>query len=741
VPPRADGHAASGGIDLCKGVTLFLGKEPVSEGGKARGELLNAILASPGMEHVNTSHHRTFSLNIFRMNAQELIEIASRVNDPNEGLRLMSQDNREASQQTHRELARRVHNFVAAALTLVEHTRVFMREHYANTPLLTCYQDKVNAELANNPVVRFVQDLRNLMLHKGLPESEMYLHFQSNPDAPSSGGVLTTGIHIRASKLLEWDGWTPPARAFIEASGEFVDIRTFAREYTDKIVAFQDWLQGELNQLHAGDLKQLRALQIEMGKFDTPSSQLITAPEAHRQNIVEPEGKYEFAARRRSELDAAGDRLLKKVRKIDLPGQGDDGFPGERPVGATIFGQDIVEEPLFWGNDTAGRRVFVFIYKDGAVYGLDESIFAEVQTIVEGVLKSDWATKTLSRSFIEKIATKWLQSKFKDAETGSLSEAVATASARAVKPLELWAPIAFLEVQSSFALGPAEITTISKAKIDALEAELFPGAPGDREKISQLFDQIRERMQGLAAVVYRMDAEPGRIKEEGEAIARIAVGLLRFFSPAAVNFPAVCANALLGSEIVPSSHLLVRGDGTFSYTEGTLIPNVPGWRLSTAALGQMRPALDAIGKLVRPDGLTHFALSVRSSVTLFGTGATFANPIERLTYSLSALEAVLLRHSAEPVEFNVAERIGSLIAQEGAASEDVTRNVREAYRLRARRDIAPLTQYEMGSVAAFLRLAHQIIRVALGNADRFGTVAEFVASLDSVRHQRAQSEG
>ena len=543
---------------------------------------------------------------------------------------------------------------------------------------------------------------------------------------------MTTGIHIRAAQLLEWDGWKPPARAFIKNSGDFVDIRTFAKAYTDKIVAFQDWLKIELNKVHAGDIEELRALQMEMGER-SPLPQSMAALAAPRQNSVENEDKYTFTTDRSSALDAAADGLLKKVRKIEFPDRRDVAFLGERPISGTITDRDMVEEPLFWGLDTAGRHVFTFIHRDDGVYGLDESIFAEVQMLVDGVLKSQWAEKALSRSFIEEITIKWLRSKFKGVESQPFSKAVSTASEEAVKPLEFWAPIAFLVVEASFLLGPAEIASISKTKMDALEAKALASAPALRQNISQLFDQMRKRMQGLAAVVYRMEAEPIRIKEEGEALARIAVGLLRFFSPAAANFPAVCANALLGSEVTPTSNLLVLGDTTFNYTEGNLLPNLPHWQLPDGVLCQMRPALDAIGKLVRPDGLSHFALSVRSSVTLFGTGATFINPMERLTYSLSALEAVLLRHSAEPVEFNVAERASLLIGQERAAREDVARKVREAYRLRVRHDIAPLTPFELGSVATFLRYAHQVVSVALANAETFGTVAEFVASVEGIK--------
>ena len=214
----------------------------MSEAPQNRSELLNAINSSRGAAHVNRSHQRTFSLNIFRMNAQELIEITRRVNDPDEGLRLMYLKNRDAGQQTHREVARRIHNFVAAAQTLVEHTRIFMREYYGDTAILDRYQAKIDTEFAREPLSRFVQDTRNFMLHNGLPNSEMFLKLESNPDTPE-GGVMQTGIHIPTAPLLEWRSWTAPARKFIEDSGEFVDIETFTEAYTRKAVAFHQWLQ------------------------------------------------------------------------------------------------------------------------------------------------------------------------------------------------------------------------------------------------------------------------------------------------------------------------------------------------------------------------------------------------------------------------------------------------------------------------------------------------------------------
>ena len=123
-----------------------------------RKALFEAIHSSPGAACINRSHGRSFSLNIFQRNAQELIEATRHVRDPDQGLQLMAVTNREAGQQAHREINRLVHHFVAGSMTLIEHTRQFMREHYADTAVQGAYEDRIKADFASEPVAKFVQD-------------------------------------------------------------------------------------------------------------------------------------------------------------------------------------------------------------------------------------------------------------------------------------------------------------------------------------------------------------------------------------------------------------------------------------------------------------------------------------------------------------------------------------------------------------------------------------------------------
>jgi hypothetical protein len=198
---------------------------------RTAADLLRQITDSAGSGYLNRAHQRSFSLNVLQMNAVELMEAAQRVKDPDQGMALMMEKNREAGRQAHRELSRHVHNFVSSALTLVEHTRVLMRNHYAGTELLATYEKQVMATFAQSPVAQFVQGLRNYMLHRGLPNSSMFMKFTANPGATDGSGTAETGVRYDIAPLLDWKNWKPLVRSYLKQAGEYLDLLEFAQEY------------------------------------------------------------------------------------------------------------------------------------------------------------------------------------------------------------------------------------------------------------------------------------------------------------------------------------------------------------------------------------------------------------------------------------------------------------------------------------------------------------------------------
>jgi len=163
-------------------------------------------MESAGTAVFNRAHTRTFSFNVFRMNAIELIEATHQVKDPNRGLELMMGSNRDAGTQAHRELNRHIHNFVSSALMLVEHTRIDMRKQYEATEFLKVYEARAAATFAKSPVAQFVQGLRNYMLHRGLPHSRMFMRFTATPGTSDGSGTMETGVNLDTVALSEWSG-------------------------------------------------------------------------------------------------------------------------------------------------------------------------------------------------------------------------------------------------------------------------------------------------------------------------------------------------------------------------------------------------------------------------------------------------------------------------------------------------------------------------------------------------------
>jgi hypothetical protein len=331
---------------------------------------MKAIDASPGMAHINRTYFRSFSVNIFLINAQELTSIINRVRDPYEGLRLWNVGNREAQAQVHREVNRLVHNFVAAAHTLVEHTRVFMREHYATTPMQQVYLKKIKDDFTNLPLARFVQDLRNYILHRGLPASDYYFYADQDPDEPEEGQTFTMGIRYKTSDLLEWDGWKPPAREYLTSIGEHLDIHVFTDEYVQRVVNFHQWLDEELNNFHSDDLAQLRSLQSQlrnmMGQAIVEAPEASQEPDLSDKQIVTP--PFEFPNGTAKAINEIGVSLLSDIRKIEAATKQREGFPTARRVGGPVV---PIETPKVWCNDVEGKPVLLFIQSGDEVFGFD----------------------------------------------------------------------------------------------------------------------------------------------------------------------------------------------------------------------------------------------------------------------------------------------------------------------------------------------------------------------------------
>ncbi|WP_125834208.1 hypothetical protein [Pseudomonas sp. o96-267] len=224
--------------------------------------LNNEINSSPGIKYLSRRKVREFTYNIFSTNRDLLLSACAKLDSPESAIRLMTPDNYKEGTAAHMDVMCHFHNFLAAAKTLVDHTRCFITDHYKNTPIEQAYNQKISSDIANDDLVRFVQDLRNYMLHKALPHSSISINIKKTGKINSNN--IKTSVHINREKIIHWEKWTAPSKKYLCNAPAEIKISDIAMNYGKKISDFHNWLDARINKYHAKDLAHLEFLEKQL---------------------------------------------------------------------------------------------------------------------------------------------------------------------------------------------------------------------------------------------------------------------------------------------------------------------------------------------------------------------------------------------------------------------------------------------------------------------------------------------
>jgi hypothetical protein len=143
-----------------------------------------------------------------------------------------------------------LHNFLASVKTLVDHTRVIIREEYSETDFGNECEERKNQTFIGNNLVSFVQNLRNFALHKKLPITGARMTFSAD-ESPSQD------INLPINELIDWDGWNTPSQTFIEQSGNAIILKDILDEYVRISHDFYHWFFQRQLQFHNEALEEL----------------------------------------------------------------------------------------------------------------------------------------------------------------------------------------------------------------------------------------------------------------------------------------------------------------------------------------------------------------------------------------------------------------------------------------------------------------------------------------------------
>ncbi|MEM1253640.1 MAG: hypothetical protein AAGI69_14505 [Cyanobacteria bacterium P01_H01_bin.21] len=167
-------------------------------------------------------------------------------------------------QTPEKEVYRLFLNFVSSAKTLVDHTRRMKDTLYRGCSFEVKYQEKIEGELASNPLNLFVNRLRNFMVHYRFP----YISWQlkASPTETRMRLIISKPDLIGAS----FD-WGKGAKAYIEAQEDPIFMDSLIEKYYLLIDNFHLWLSGCQKEMHQSEyswmLDELQSLYQELGRL------------------------------------------------------------------------------------------------------------------------------------------------------------------------------------------------------------------------------------------------------------------------------------------------------------------------------------------------------------------------------------------------------------------------------------------------------------------------------------------
>jgi hypothetical protein len=208
---------------------------------------------------------------VFLGNCDQLLGfMSSHLDDPLTEMRLWAVQNREGFNRFLDEVERLYHNVAAAALSLRDHS-YRVRNHWLQPVPSDTLREEHDERVRQ--VCRRVEDG---------PTSPRPAEHRPAPEAATAPGhaewrqgeAFTSKVHLDRDDLLEWDGWSPEARAFLE-SEEDVVLDELVSEYRAAVVGFHTWFGAAVRGRNAEALADLEKGRRELadcasGMFGSP---------------------------------------------------------------------------------------------------------------------------------------------------------------------------------------------------------------------------------------------------------------------------------------------------------------------------------------------------------------------------------------------------------------------------------------------------------------------------------------
>lgn len=280
--------------------------------GKSILDLQDELKEMPEFKVLETIRHFSYSIDIFRGNFDQLRELLEFHNDPIKSQELHTVNNREILHAFHTEIARLLHNYVAAAFSLIDHTRKHYNQLYKSTQKFPDYQAEIEKRFIKDPLSNFIKELRQFVQHYKLPELYSQTKFRQNPPE------FKRNLKLRIEDLRSFN-WNSNSLTFLNNQLEDIDLLELTNSYFNTVHDFYAWFNDKQIEIHKDEIEIVESKKAEIRKFAFPD--LIAASLSFPNNSI---SQFEagIAAilnlKEQTEINSISDNTKRCVRLIKI---------------------------------------------------------------------------------------------------------------------------------------------------------------------------------------------------------------------------------------------------------------------------------------------------------------------------------------------------------------------------------------------------------------------------------------
>lgn len=195
--------------------------------------------------------HFQISIDIFNGNYEDLLALLEVHNNPENAMKLMGEREEERRRVFQIKIIRLLHNYIASAQSLIDHTRVHYNELYNNESVFSDYQDQIEQRFVLHPLSVFMKDLRQYFQHFRMPRISSNIHSSGkNPE-------LLVSVRLGIDELNKFSGWKSKSKEYTSNFEKAIDLKILIEEYHSYIQDFHIWFSNRQTEIHKEDQKKV----------------------------------------------------------------------------------------------------------------------------------------------------------------------------------------------------------------------------------------------------------------------------------------------------------------------------------------------------------------------------------------------------------------------------------------------------------------------------------------------------